>query len=57
MQKTKSTQRIGGILPHARAARAVRRWIAEWRDMPLELGVGAAAVAAGVYAVMLIVPT
>jgi len=28
----------------------VRRWIAEWRDMPLELGVGAAAVAAGVYA-------
>ena len=34
----------------------VRRWIAEWRDMPLELGVGAAAIAAGVYAIVLVVP-
>jgi hypothetical protein len=31
-----------------------RRWIAEWRDMPLELGVGAAMVGAGAYAVVLV---
>jgi hypothetical protein len=34
----------------------VRRWIAEWRDMPLELGVGVAAVSLGVYAVVLVIP-
>jgi hypothetical protein len=34
----------------------VRRWMAEWRDMPLELGIGAAALAAGVYAVVLVIP-
>ena len=34
----------------------VRRWIGEWRDMPLELGVGAAMVSAGAYAVVLVIP-
>lgn len=33
-----------------------RRWIAEWRDMPLELGVGAAIAGAGAYAVALVMP-
>lgn len=33
-----------------------RRWMAEWRDMPLELGVGAAALAAGAYGVVLVIP-
>jgi hypothetical protein len=33
----------------------VRRWIGGWRDMPLELGVGAAMLGAGAYACLLLV--
>lgn len=34
----------------------IKRWIAEPRDVPLELGVGAATVGAAAYAVMLVIP-